>query len=134
MHGPKRLFARCDAPTRPRFGSVLRDDFMGESDVDVLVAFAPGHTPGFVELHHVEQELSELLEGRQLIDVLKRVVAIDQLIQWRIAGTEQAIDSRFRCGTDHGGTAGIDAESSVDLSRRNAIVCGYCSGSRFTFD
>lgn len=29
------------------FGSVLRDDFMAESDVDVLVEFEPGHTPGF---------------------------------------------------------------------------------------
>lgn len=48
------------------FGSVLRDDFTRDSDVDVLVAFAPGHTPGFVELHHMEQELSELFEGRRL--------------------------------------------------------------------
>jgi uncharacterized protein len=28
------------------FGSVLRDDFTAESDVDVLVEFAPGKTPG----------------------------------------------------------------------------------------
>ncbi len=28
------------------FGSVLRDDFNPESDVDVLVEFEPGHTPG----------------------------------------------------------------------------------------
>ncbi len=48
------------------FGSVLRDDFSPDSDVDVLVTFAPGHTPGFVELHHMEQELSELFEGRRL--------------------------------------------------------------------
>ena len=48
------------------FGSVLRDDFTRDSDVDVLVAFAPGHTPGFVELHHMEQELSALFEGRRL--------------------------------------------------------------------
>lgn len=27
------------------FGSVLRDDFGPESDVDVLVEFDPGHTP-----------------------------------------------------------------------------------------
>lgn len=29
------------------FGSVLRDDFRPDSDVDVLVEFEPGHTPGF---------------------------------------------------------------------------------------
>lgn len=28
------------------FGSVLRDDFGPESDVDVLVEFEPGHVPG----------------------------------------------------------------------------------------
>jgi predicted nucleotidyltransferase len=28
------------------FGSVLRDDFRPDSDVDVLAEFAPGHTPG----------------------------------------------------------------------------------------
>jgi predicted nucleotidyltransferase len=28
------------------FGSVLRDDFRPDSDVDVLVEFEPGHVPG----------------------------------------------------------------------------------------
>lgn len=42
------------------FGSVLREDFARESDVDILVEFEPGHTPGlgFVRL---QRELSELL-------------------------------------------------------------------------
>jgi hypothetical protein len=46
------------------FGSVLRDDFGPESDVDVLVEFAPGHTPGLITLAGMEIELSELL-GRK---------------------------------------------------------------------
>jgi len=29
------------------FGSVLRDDFLPGSDVDMLVEFEPGHTPGW---------------------------------------------------------------------------------------
>ena len=29
------------------FGSVLRDDFRPDSDLDVLVEFEPGHTPGW---------------------------------------------------------------------------------------
>jgi len=29
------------------FGSVLRDDFRPDSDIDVLVEFEPGHIPGF---------------------------------------------------------------------------------------
>ncbi len=46
------------------FGSVLRDDFKPESDVDVLVEFEPGHTPGLITLAGMEIELSELL-GRK---------------------------------------------------------------------
>jgi predicted nucleotidyltransferase len=46
------------------FGSVLRDDFRPDSDVDVLVEFAPGHTPGLITLAGMEIELSELL-GRK---------------------------------------------------------------------
>ena len=46
------------------FGSVLRDDFAPDSDVDVLVEFAPGHTPGFA-FFSMEEELSEIL-GRKV--------------------------------------------------------------------
>jgi predicted nucleotidyltransferase len=42
------------------FGSVLRDDFGPESDVDVLVEFEPGKTPGF-EFVDMMDELGELL-------------------------------------------------------------------------
>ena len=42
------------------FGSVLRQDFNAESDVDVLVEFAPGHTPGFA-FFAIQDELSELI-------------------------------------------------------------------------
>ena len=46
------------------FGSVLRDDFGPQSDVDVLVEFEPGATVGYFELADMEAELSELL-GRK---------------------------------------------------------------------
>lgn len=42
------------------FGSVLRDDFGPESDVDVLVEFEPGHVPGFA-FFALQDELAELL-------------------------------------------------------------------------
>ncbi|MHB8767377.1 MAG: nucleotidyltransferase family protein [Deferrisomatales bacterium] len=42
------------------FGSVLRDDFGPESDVDVLVEFETGKTPG-LGFFAMERELSELL-------------------------------------------------------------------------
>lgn len=46
------------------FGSALRDDFMPESDVDVLVEFAPGQTPGLA-FFTMQRELSEIL-GRKV--------------------------------------------------------------------
>lgn len=46
------------------FGSVLRDDFRPDSDVDVLVEFEPGATVGFLRLAAMEIELSELLRRR----------------------------------------------------------------------
>jgi uncharacterized protein len=41
------------------FGSVLREDFGPDSDVDVLVEFEEGYTPGFFGLARMEEELSE---------------------------------------------------------------------------
>jgi len=46
------------------FGSVLRDDFTPQSDVDVLVEFESGHVPGF-EMVGLEDELSALV-GRKV--------------------------------------------------------------------
>jgi predicted nucleotidyltransferase len=48
------------------FGSVLREDFRPESDVDVLVEFEPGHVPGFFRLFDLEEELSGLFGGRKV--------------------------------------------------------------------
>jgi predicted nucleotidyltransferase len=47
------------------FGSVLRDDFGPDSDVDVLVEFETGHVPGLAFIR-LEQELSTLLGGRRV--------------------------------------------------------------------
>lgn len=46
------------------FGSVLRDNFTDESDVDVLVEFEPEYVPGW-EFFDMERELSEDL-GRKV--------------------------------------------------------------------
>jgi predicted nucleotidyltransferase len=42
------------------FGSVLREDFQAESDIDVLVEFEPGHTPGLT-FFGMQNELSEII-------------------------------------------------------------------------
>lgn len=46
------------------FGSVLRDDFRPDSDVDVLVEFEPGVSAGFLRLAAMEEELSKMLHRR----------------------------------------------------------------------
>ena len=47
------------------FGSVLRQDFGPNSDVDVLVEFESGHVPGLA-LIRMQDELSVLLGGREV--------------------------------------------------------------------
>lgn len=47
------------------FGSVLREDFRPDSDVDVLVEFEPGQSPGFIRFFHMEEELAGLLGGHR---------------------------------------------------------------------
>ncbi len=47
------------------FGSVLREDFRPDSDVDELVEFEPGHTVGLLRMAGLEMELSEML-GRKV--------------------------------------------------------------------
>jgi hypothetical protein len=43
------------------FGSVIREDFTPESDVDVLVEFEPGRVPGLITFAGYQNELSDLL-------------------------------------------------------------------------
>lgn len=45
------------------FGSALREDFRADSDLDILVEFAPGHTPGWA-FFAMQEELSNLLGRR----------------------------------------------------------------------
>jgi hypothetical protein len=47
------------------FGSVLRDDFRPDSDVDVLAEFEPGHVPGYISISAMQIEFSEIV-GREV--------------------------------------------------------------------
>ena len=65
----ERLAAFCRAYGVKRFavfGSALREDFGPESDVDVLVEFEPGRTPGLLGVAGMERELSNLFGGRKV--------------------------------------------------------------------
>ncbi len=43
------------------FGSVLREDFTDESDVDILIEFEDGAQVGYIGMMRAQQELSDLL-------------------------------------------------------------------------
>jgi predicted nucleotidyltransferase len=55
------------------FGSILRDDFRPDSDIDVLVTFAPDSTRRFYDLIDMKEELESML-GRKVDLVEKRLV------------------------------------------------------------
>ena len=68
------------------FGSVLSDDFDDDSDVDILVEFEPGHTPGLA-LIRIEDELSELLGGRRVDLVIEE--ALNRRLRKRILSSAE---------------------------------------------
>jgi len=61
------------------FGSVLREDFRPDSDVDVLISFAPEAAWGLLDHLQMEAELSALL-GRKVELVSRR--AIERSPNW----------------------------------------------------
>lgn len=48
------------------FGSVVRDDFGPESDVDVLVEFKPDRIPGWEFFWDIPNDLAQILGGRKI--------------------------------------------------------------------
>jgi predicted nucleotidyltransferase len=76
------------------FGSVLRDDFRPDSDIDVLVTFAPGATPGLFALVEMQDELAAIF-GRD-VDLLTRS-AVESSHNWirrkEILSTAETFDA-----------------------------------------
>lgn len=48
------------------FGSQLKRNARPDSDIDLLVEFEPGRTPGLLALAGIEEELSALVDGRKI--------------------------------------------------------------------
>ena len=46
------------------FGSILRDDFRPDSDIDVLVEFESGYVPGLLRMAGLEIELSDVVRRK----------------------------------------------------------------------
>lgn len=61
------------------FGSVLRDDFNSNSDIDCLVSFETNHSISLLDLETLEEEL-QLLFNRPVDVVSKK--AIEQSDNW----------------------------------------------------
>ena len=51
------------------FGSALRQDFVVGSDIDLLVEFEPGQTPGMMGLARMQRQLEALLGGDHRVDL-----------------------------------------------------------------
>ena len=68
------------------FGSVLREDFGPDSDVDVLVEFEPGAEIGFVALGRMQRELAALL-GRP-VDLVPREGLKSRIREAVLSGAE----------------------------------------------
>ena len=70
------------------FGSILRDDFAPESDVDVLVEFEPNAGIGYFELVQMQTELSTIF--RREVDLLTPN-ALSRQFRERILNTAQVV-------------------------------------------
>ncbi|HEX2204933.1 MAG TPA: nucleotidyltransferase family protein [Longimicrobium sp.] len=64
------------------FGSVLRDDFRPDSDVDVMVSFAPEADHSLFDLTRMEEELEELF-GRR-VDLVEKAAVVNPFVRHHI--------------------------------------------------
>lgn len=72
------------------FGSVVRDDFGPDSDVDVLVAFEPGAPWDAFDWPDMQDEFSALFGGRQ-IDLVERRSVINPFRRHEILTTRKVL-------------------------------------------
>lgn len=74
------------------FGSVIRDDYNKDSDIDTLVTFFPDATWSLLDQVRMEQELSELL-GRSVDLITRRALEMNDnwIIREEILKTAEII-------------------------------------------
>jgi nucleotidyltransferase-like protein len=107
-------------------GSVLRDDFGPDSDVDALVEFQAGHVPGF-NFVSIEREFSELLHGRR-VDMVTYIRAADSDPSWqanvpKVAAeihqifSDEELHSYFATATRIGVTGHVCTEEQYETMR-----------------
>jgi uncharacterized protein with HEPN domain/predicted nucleotidyltransferase len=96
------------------FGSVLREDFQPDSDVDVLVEFDPEHVPGIFGLGAMEDELAPLLGGRK--PDLVTVKSLNHRIRDAVLASAEPVYGRARLAPrHHGGARPMPKDDSLYL-------------------
>jgi hypothetical protein len=73
------------------FGSVLRDDFRSDSDVDVLVEFEPGAVVTFIDMADMQFELEDIL--RRKVDLLTPE-GLSKYFRQKVLDTAQVVYER----------------------------------------
>lgn len=71
------------------FGSVLRDDFRADSDVDLLLTFAPGVVWSLFDWMDLQQEFTDLLD--RPVDLVNKSELINPYRRREILATAQVI-------------------------------------------
>jgi predicted nucleotidyltransferase len=71
------------------FGSVLRDDFRPDSDVDVLVTFAPEARVSLFDLVEMQDELKAIFERD--VDLVEKDALENPFRKREILGTAQVV-------------------------------------------
>lgn len=71
------------------FGSVLRDDFRADSDVDVLVEFEDAYHPGYRGWRAMEDELRSMF-GRQ-VDLVEKSTVVNPYRRRHILANQQVV-------------------------------------------
>lgn len=61
------------------FGSVLRDDFRADSDIDILISFSPNAKRGLTETLQMRDELQVIFQRK--VDLIVKV-AIERSENW----------------------------------------------------
>ncbi|NET55918.1 MAG: nucleotidyltransferase family protein [Symploca sp. SIO2E6] len=71
------------------FGSVLREDFHPDSDIDILYQFAPNHSWNLFNIVHLKEEL-EAMFGRK-VDFVSKQSLQNPYRRYEILKTHQVI-------------------------------------------
>lgn len=71
------------------FGSVLRDDFRPNSDIDLLITFAPAHGWSLLDLVDLQDEFEQLF--RRPVDIVQRKNLRNPYRRQEILATQQSL-------------------------------------------